>query len=248
MHYYQFNIGDYASHTRHLTLMEDLAYRKLLDHYYLHEQPLNACSSSVARLIGMREHQQEVESVLKEFFTLADDGWIQTRADREIEAFRAKIEQASKAGKASAQRRFNACSTDVQPNSKHKPITNNQDKTSCQQPSATDIAECPHQEVIALYAEKLPMLTQVRTWDGARAQNLRARWRWVLTEKKPNGDRYATDSAQAMDFFGRFFGYVAESDFLTGKDGKWCADLPWLMKAENFAKVIEGKYENREAE
>ena len=39
MHFYSFNIGDYASHTRHLTPMEDLAYRRLLDIYYLHEQP-----------------------------------------------------------------------------------------------------------------------------------------------------------------------------------------------------------------
>ena len=37
MHYFQFNIGDYASHTRHLTLMEDLAYRRLLDLYYMRE-------------------------------------------------------------------------------------------------------------------------------------------------------------------------------------------------------------------
>jgi len=35
MHYYQFNIGDYASHTRHLSDLEDLAYRRLLDAYYL---------------------------------------------------------------------------------------------------------------------------------------------------------------------------------------------------------------------
>jgi len=29
----------------------------------------------------------------------------------------------------------------------------------------------------------------------------------------------------------------------TNRDGRiWRADLPWLVKAENFAKVIEGKY------
>lgn len=124
MHYYQFNIGDYASHTRHLSLLEDLAYRKLLDHYYLHEQPLNACVTSVARLIGMREYQTEVEAVLQEFFTLTEEGWIQTRADKEISHYKAKIQQASNAGKASAQRRSNARSTDVQPNNNQEPVTN----------------------------------------------------------------------------------------------------------------------------
>jgi len=68
----------------------------------------------------------------------------------------------------------------------------------------------------------------------------------VLTAKNRKGDRYSTDAASALAFFDRFFGYVAASDFLTGRDGKWPGcDLAWLVKAENFAKVIEGKYENR---
>ena len=73
MHYYQFHIGDYATHTRHLNLLEDLAYRRLLDLYYLHEQPLNGCSTTVARLIGMRDHEVEVGTVLNEFFVRTEE-------------------------------------------------------------------------------------------------------------------------------------------------------------------------------
>ncbi|MCP4984979.1 MAG: YdaU family protein, partial [Colwellia sp.] len=40
MHYYQFNIGDYTSHTSHLDPLEDIAYRRMLDWVYLHESPL----------------------------------------------------------------------------------------------------------------------------------------------------------------------------------------------------------------
>jgi uncharacterized protein YdaU (DUF1376 family) len=127
MHYYQFNIGDYASHTRHLTAIEDIAYRRLLDIYYLHERPLNSGSASVARQINMREYETEVKSILDEFFTLTDDGWINVRADKEIAHYRGKIEQASRAGKASAERRSNVRSTDVQLTNNHKPITNNQE-------------------------------------------------------------------------------------------------------------------------
>jgi uncharacterized protein YdaU (DUF1376 family) len=127
MHYYQFNIGDYASHTRHLTAIEDIAYRRLLDLYYLHERPLNSGSASVARQINMREYETEVKSILDEFFTLTDDGWINVRADKEIAHYRGKIEQASRAGKASAERRSNVRSTDVQLTNNHKPITNNQE-------------------------------------------------------------------------------------------------------------------------
>jgi uncharacterized protein YdaU (DUF1376 family) len=127
LHYYQFNIGDYASHTRNLSLLEDLAYRRLLDEYYLHERPLNECSATVARQIGMRDQENEVKYVLETFFILGDHGWENKRADEEISKFRAKSESASKAGKASAERRLNARSTDVQPTNNHKPITNNQE-------------------------------------------------------------------------------------------------------------------------
>jgi uncharacterized protein YdaU (DUF1376 family) len=127
MHYYQFHIGDYTSHTRYLSPIEDIAYRRLLDIYYLHERPLNSGSASVARQINMREYETEVKSILDEFFTLTDDGWINVRADKEIAHYRGKIEQASRAGKASAERRSNVRSTDVQPTNNHKPITNNQE-------------------------------------------------------------------------------------------------------------------------
>ena len=127
MHYYQFNIGDYASHTRHLSMMEDLIYRRLLDWYYLNEKPIPSDYIQAARLIQAKDHFPEVEQVLNEFFIQTDDGWINKRADEEIAHFKAKSEQASKAGKASAQARFNGRSTDVQPNNNHKPITNNQE-------------------------------------------------------------------------------------------------------------------------
>ena len=127
MHYFQFNIGDYASHTRHLTVIEDLAYRRLLDLYYLQERPLNSGLTSVARQINMRDYETEVQAVLEEFFDLTDDGWTNFRADKEIAHYKAKVEQASRAGKASAERRSNGRSTDVQPTNNHKPITNNQE-------------------------------------------------------------------------------------------------------------------------
>ena len=60
MHFYSFNIGDYASHTRHLTHLEDLAYRRLLDAYYLQERPLHEDVAMVARQINFRDHIEEV--------------------------------------------------------------------------------------------------------------------------------------------------------------------------------------------
>jgi uncharacterized protein YdaU (DUF1376 family) len=122
MHYYQFNIGDYASHTRHLDLLEDLAYRRILDLYYLHERPLSGDATFVAKQIGMRDDAATVRDVLNEFFESTPEGYVNGRADKEIAHYHSKIEQASRAGKASAERRFNARSTDVQPNIKQETI------------------------------------------------------------------------------------------------------------------------------
>lgn len=139
MHYYQFNIGDYASHTRGLSLFEDLAYRRLLDVYYLQERPLNSGVASVARQIGMADHVDAVKFVLECHFSLTADGWINIRADKEIAIFHSKIEQASRAGKASAERRSNTRSTVVQLNINQEPITNNQEPKKRQR----TVVQCP---------------------------------------------------------------------------------------------------------
>ena len=127
MHYYQFNIGDYMSHTRNLNLMEDLAYRRLLDEYYLHERPLNGGLTEVARQIGMLDDRYSVEYVLEQFFVPTEDGsgWKNARCDREIQQYRERITNASKAGRASAERRLNARSTPVQLNKKQETRNNN---------------------------------------------------------------------------------------------------------------------------
>jgi len=128
MHFYSFNIGDYISHTQHLTNMEDLAYRRLLDHYYLHERTLNEDVAYVARKINMKDNVLEVQTVLEEFFKLeVGKGWINPRADEEIEKYQSKIQSAIRAGKASALARSNASSTMVQPNKKQETLNKKQE-------------------------------------------------------------------------------------------------------------------------
>jgi hypothetical protein len=110
---------------------------------------------------------------------------------------------------------------------------------------ASKLAPCPHDEIRKLYSQYLPMLPQPRIWEGARQNNLAARWKWVLADLKAKDQDYGKD--EGLDFFARLFAYIARSDFLTGKEGKWQADLGWIVKAENFAKIIQGNYENKEA-
>ena len=135
MHFYSFNIGDYMSHTVHLSLMEDLAYRRCLDIYYLHEKPLPEDATEVARLIRMPEHKPEVVQVLKEFFTHdVGTGYVHKRTHEEITKYQAKIQAASRAGKASALARSNASSTKVQPNNKQETL-NKKQETNIKRPN-----------------------------------------------------------------------------------------------------------------
>ena len=139
MYYYSFHIGDYRAATAHLTNDEDLAYRRLLDWYYDNEQFIALSDTDrIARRI--RVDVYVMERVLQDMFTLDENGnYRNTRADLEITAYHEKQQQASNAGKASAQRRmnarstpvqqpFNAGTTDVQPTMNHEPLTNNQNR------------------------------------------------------------------------------------------------------------------------
>ena len=49
------------------------------------------------------------------------------------------------------------------------------------------------------------------------------------------------------DMFIRLFSMAEESDFLTGRDGKWStgASFDWLMNKNNAIKVLEGNYANK---
>ena len=95
MNYYPFHVGDFAAHTSHLTWEEDIAYRRMLDSYYLHEKALPPDMAKVARLIRMPKSTRAVEAVLNEFFTLAEDGWHNKRADAELTLMLSKQEQQS---------------------------------------------------------------------------------------------------------------------------------------------------------
>ena len=94
MNFYPFHLGDYKSHTSHLTPMEDLAYRRMIDHYYLAEAPLPCDQNTVARLIGMRDHIDIVNDILCEYFQKTDTGYTHDRCEIEIAKYKQKADRA----------------------------------------------------------------------------------------------------------------------------------------------------------
>lgn len=69
----------------------------------------------------------------------------------------------------------------------------------------------------------------------------------MTAKRGKDGARYATTEDEGVAWMGRFFGYVSKSDFLMGRQGSFVCSLQWLMKADNFNKVVQGNYDNREA-
>lgn len=134
MYYYQFNIGDYVKQTVHLTPMEDICYRRLIDMYYETEQPIPKETDRVSR--RLRLDTELVDSVLSEFFTLAENGWVNDRCEAEISAYHVKANTARSNGKLGGRPKKtqsvsnrNPTGTQHEPKRKltknHKPITNN---------------------------------------------------------------------------------------------------------------------------
>lgn len=97
MHYFSLDIKAYSYSTSHLSNDEDLAYMRLLLMYYDTEQPIPRDTKWVCR--RLRLDQEIVLSVLREFFTLKDDGWHQARCDDEIAHYRANAEKNKENGK-----------------------------------------------------------------------------------------------------------------------------------------------------
>jgi len=251
MHFYQFHIGDYKSHTHHLSLTEDLAFRRLLDHYYLHEVPIK--QRDIARQIGMRDNEQDVLTVLDEFFVSTEAGYINPRADEEISKYR-KFSEDGKKGAAMRWQKPPNGEANSPPNAtpmatkNQEPRTNNQDTYICppdgELPLAKKLPDCEHKGVIELYHQWLPTLRKVEVWNAARQGYLRQRWREVAEELAQDKQ---IETAHVLNWWGEFFQHIGKSKFLTGKvnskDGRaFTADLEWILKPSNFAKIVEGKY------
>ena len=130
MNYYNFHIGDYISHTIHLSLEEDLAYRRLLDMYYDTELPIPNNIPLVSR--KLRISAEVVKTVLDEFFELNEEGFKNFRADNEIAEYQRFIEKqkanGSKGGRPKkSHRKPTANPTQSQKKPNQEPITINQE-------------------------------------------------------------------------------------------------------------------------
>ncbi len=114
----------------------------------------------------------------------------------------------------------------------------------------------PYKEIVWLYHNILLDLPKMRVLNETRKRHISARVKDVLKNKEIFEmfaiDNEKSDKEKIIEWFKGFFNYVAKSDFLCGKvmsknrDRPFIADLEWLMRPNNFAKVLEGKYHDKQ--
>lgn len=88
MNFYKHHIGDYASSTAHLSVIEHGAYLLMLHHHYATEQPLPLDVGTIARIIraSSKAELDAIKRVLCQFWTQTEAGWVQARAQHEIQS------------------------------------------------------------------------------------------------------------------------------------------------------------------
>ena len=85
-----------------------------------------------------------------------------------------------------------------------------------------------YQEIIDLFNSICVSLNKVRNLTDTRKKKIKSAYKLL------NGD------------YEGLFKRVEESDFLSGRSGKWdkCS-FDWIMKQENMVKILEGNYDNK---
>lgn len=130
---------------------------------------------------------------------------------------------------------------------------NNSPKGECAEPAVAapagrGVGDCPHAEILALWAELLPQCRQPKrgVWVKSQsARNLANRWKQAADIEHSSGERMLYhDRASGLLWWRKFFSYLAtRCPILTADDTHWF-DLHWLAKKQNFLKALDKKYED----
>lgn len=89
----------------------------------------------------------------------------------------------------------------------------------------------PYKEIQAAFNDILSDMPTFKDLTETRRKAIKARWN---TDEKTKCLEWWTE---------QFFPLIAESDFLTGRNGKWTScNIDWILKQANFQKIREGTY------
>ena len=264
--YIQLYVADYLADTAHLSTEENGAYLLLIFNYWQRGKALNNANERLATICRLGpDAWARAKAVIAEFFDIDGDVWTHRRIEADWEAVASKSQKAKSANAqrtfngrgTNAQRTFNHTDTDKEADTDKEDLSTSnevdvgifdpdtqQDETEDStrakdeaQPAGgqapADRNPCPLKRIVELYHELLPELPRVEKLTKARVGYVQQRWR---------------EDLPSVDSWRAYFADVRNSKFLMGKsqgrDGKppFRADLEWLIRPGNFAKVAEGKY------
>ncbi|MBV4422797.1 hypothetical protein [Clostridium tyrobutyricum] len=90
----------------------------------------------------------------------------------------------------------------------------------------------PYEKIVHAFNSLCPSMPKVQKISKQRKSVIKARWQ----------------EYSSLDTFLKVFKMAETSDFLSGRDGKWSAcSFDWIIKSQNFIKVMEGNYRNKTA-
>jgi len=229
------------------SLLSDPERRVLLALFSFRDKTTNTVWPSIAS-IAERANIKDKTWVSKITTSLADKGWLYkkkrgfTGCNSYALLFPERLSNLDPEPKLDSQSKMDPDTlSNLDPEPKCNELTNElTNKKTCkssiedcpktdQQENKSKPPACPHREIVDLYHDILTELPRVvfSLWQGSdRERNLRARWKQNPVH-------------QNLDFWRDYFEMVKKSDWHMGRSGNWKADLGWLIKRENFTKMIE---------
>lgn len=108
-------------------------------------------------------------------------------------------------------------------------VNEEKEETKTGKPSIPSHSEPNVETVVGLYHEICKSYPKIKSISEARRKAVRARLR-----------------TYGLGEFRTVFNKTEESDFLKGKNGRdWSATFDWIIKESNFAKILDGNYDNK---
>ena len=108
-------------------------------------------------------------------------------------------------------------------------------------PKRKAIAPVPVQQVLQTYNEVLgDKLPKAQLLNDKRKRVIAGRWKEMLNSKDPSGKVRFTDTVSGLAWFAKFFAKVALNPHWLGENDRgWRADLDWILKPDNFLRILE---------
>jgi uncharacterized protein YdaU (DUF1376 family) len=262
-------VDKYLGDTTHLTTEQHGAYLLLLMAMWKKGGRLQDVDAQLAQIVRLplARWKQAIRPVLVDDCLLkAEGGWItQKRLAAELERAQKHSAAKAEAGSRGAAKRWQKDGTAIaqlladesqEPLQMGAPIPipspmhpsdapEDLAPNGASSPAASPLPNCPHDEIVALYHERLPELPRVKLMSDKRKDAIRKFWRWILTSTKSDGTRRATGKDQALTWIGGYFGRASENDWLmgrtvrTGEHANWQCDIDFLVSERGLKQVIE---------